>query len=709
MLCLCLQQYRSPTSSTIDAEAVPRRSVTTPLLGSSSSPDEADNAPRRAQRHFKGWRMGATLCAIAAATILLFNITLTIVASARNGDNSGLATIQEGSCSESEQLDLWLHLLINALSTGLLAASNYCMQCISAPTREDIDKAHAQRRWLDIGVPSIRNLRNIPRFRLLLWWLLALSSIPLHLLYNSTVIASRASQEYAVFVAAPDLLSGNGLNWSTPIGLFRSFQYYLSSPDPMATNLPPLDQFRDLSSWNRLSNDACIQAYFQSYIIGHGDVVAITSASNATVPMMLAREVTGFDTLGPISQEWMCSASDQPDCGITSLRAEASTWTLNDTVALSAGETYSAQYPVEYCLSQPVRERCTVELSLVIMAVVILCNVVKVSCMLLVLRQQRFAPLVTVGDTIESFMLDRDATTQNMCWANKKTFISQNWEPSAKPWLRQRHFWFASASVRRWVICNICSIAILIVASILYSLGIAELSAWPGVTLWNSGFGTVNMLTMANWSFGKAIGILPRALIANTPQLLLSFLFLTYNGLYTCMLLADEWNGYAHERKPLRVTDRHGSQRSTYRLQLPYKYSIPLIITSTIVHWLVSESLFLARVIVYTRTGQVDTNSSVSTVGYSCAPLLIVIILGSITVLLGLLNGFRRYKPGMPLAGSCSAAISAACHLPAKDIHASEKPVLWGVVGMNDDGVGHCSFTSLKATAPTEGERYAGS
>ena len=33
-------------------------------------------------------------------------------------------------------------------------------------------------------------------------------------------------------------------------------------------------------------------------------------------------------------------------------------------------------------------------------------------------------------------------------------------------------------------------------------------------------------------------------LVANAPQVILSFLFLTYNGLYTCMLLADEWNGY---------------------------------------------------------------------------------------------------------------------------------------------------------------------
>ena len=110
--------------------------------------------------------MSATLCAIAGATILFVNVIATIAVFARTGERGGLATIQEGSCPESERLGLQLHLLINALSAGLLAASNYCMQCVSTPTRENINKAHAQHRWLDIDVSSIRNLRNISGFRL---------------------------------------------------------------------------------------------------------------------------------------------------------------------------------------------------------------------------------------------------------------------------------------------------------------------------------------------------------------------------------------------------------------------------------------------------------------------------------------------------------------------------------------------------------------
>lgn len=34
-------------------------------------------------------------------------------------------------------------------------------------------------------------------------------------------------------------------------------------------------------------------------------------------------------------------------------------------------------------------------------------------------------------------------------------------------------------------------------------------------------------------------------------------------------------------------------QYSTYRLQLPYKYSIPLILMSIFLHWLLSNTLYL--------------------------------------------------------------------------------------------------------------------
>ena len=235
--------------------------------------------------------------------------------------------------------------------------------------------------------------------------------------------------------------------------------------------------------------------------------------------------------------------------------------------------------------------------------------------------------------------------------------------------------------------------------------------------LWSLGFGNVNPETLIRMKHSQDLsgsaGVIFTVLVANSPQVLLSFLYFAYNGIFTCMLLAEEWSAYASKRNFLRVTSPIGGQRSTYRLQLPYRYGIPLLIGSSVLHWFVSQSIFIARVNVIDSTEAEVLGVGISTCGYSPMAMIVVIILGSIVILLGILNGFRQARIGMPLAGSCSAAISAACHPPEADVDASLKRVMWGVVAEESfkykgESVGHCSFTSIKVEAPTVGKLYAG-
>ena len=232
--------------------------------------------------------------------------------------------------------------------------------------------------------------------------------------------------------------------------------------------------------------------------------------------------------------------------------------------------------------------------------------------------------------------------------------------------------------------------------------------------LWSLGFGNVNVETLIRINHVLDYSaVVITILIANLPQILLTFLYFTYNGLFTCMLVAEEWGAYGSKRNFLRVTTPSGRQRSTYRLQLPYRYGLPLLIVSIILHWLVSQSIFLARVDVTDSLDNEVPDVAISTCGYSPIAIILVIILGSLIVLVGIVHGFRKGRAGMPLVGSCSAAISAACHPPAADTDASLKRVMWGVVtDENVDStrgsVGHCSFTSFDVEAPIVGKRYAG-
>lgn len=94
----------------------------------------------------------------------------------------GVVDLYHGDCAFVKRVNALAHIVINVLGTLLLGASNLTLQLLVAPTRKEVDEAHANGTWLDIGVPSFRNLWGISRLRVTLWCLLAVTSIPIHFL-----------------------------------------------------------------------------------------------------------------------------------------------------------------------------------------------------------------------------------------------------------------------------------------------------------------------------------------------------------------------------------------------------------------------------------------------------------------------------------------------------------------------------------------------
>jgi hypothetical protein len=119
--------------------------------------------------------------------VLFVNVSVAIGIVVHFGAEEGLSILYQGKCNHVSQINFGIHLAINVLGTLLLAASNYCMQVLSAPTRKEVDRAHAQRKWLDVGLSSFRNLGKIRRWRLWVWILLLVASLPLHLVYVSSI------------------------------------------------------------------------------------------------------------------------------------------------------------------------------------------------------------------------------------------------------------------------------------------------------------------------------------------------------------------------------------------------------------------------------------------------------------------------------------------------------------------------------------------
>jgi hypothetical protein len=112
-------------------------------------------------------------------------------------------------------------------------------------------------------------------------------------------------------------------------------------------------------------------------------------------------------------------------------------------------------------------------------------------------------------------------------------------------------------------------------------------------------------------------GFVENVIWANVWQMIISMLYLAYNGLLTCQLVSEEWGGYAKDRKTLRVSHPKGIQRSTYFVSMPMKYGVPLLIANALLHWLISQSMFLVSTTTYYPNNIEDTSQIFTTTGYS--------------------------------------------------------------------------------------------
>lgn len=339
-----------------------------------------------------------------------------------------------------------------------------------------------------------------------------------------------------------------------------------------------------------------------------------------------------------------------------------------------------------------------------------------------------------------------------LCLLNKSDVTSrQVWVPQLhkrcsydpRVYRPRTHRWFSAASRRRWIFSLVTAgVSVMATAVLLYcSLQTLKGSTSISLTsLWKLGFGHIDPRSLIR--SGPEAGQKARSpsmvlFLANLPQLLVSVLHLNYNSLFSCMLMESEWTGLTRSRKPLRVSSPVKGQRSTYFLSLPYRYSIPLMTASGLMHWLVSQSLFLGQInpngvfssdfAVFESPDEVLASPfwldeltsatshginkpinyqfptySIRSWGYSCTGIVFVLSLGCFIMITLLLMGAKKYHAGMPPAGHCSAVLSAACQRLPEDEDITQQPVMWGVVSENE-GVQHCALSSSKVQVPALG------
>ncbi|CAG7564335.1 unnamed protein product [Fusarium equiseti] len=234
---------------------------------------------------YSGWKRTAIWLTGLVATLTIFLVvmlfvslfaleknsdenTVTTSGDYGSGDALGQSILYKGNCDVSARANLWIHLAINIIGTGVLASSNFFMQSLVAPTRKEVDAAHKAGHWLEIGVQSLKNVRFIGWRKILFWSLFSLSSVPLHLVFNGCVLESKGTNGFTVLLGAESLASASWQGRPSITGALLE-QYSNGHPiryeDEDPSRLKPINGSIATNdthgSWQKISFQECMKRY----------------------------------------------------------------------------------------------------------------------------------------------------------------------------------------------------------------------------------------------------------------------------------------------------------------------------------------------------------------------------------------------------------------------------------------------------------------
>ncbi|KAK3899776.1 hypothetical protein C8A05DRAFT_36590, partial [Staphylotrichum tortipilum] len=434
-----------------------------------------------------GWRRGVALNVLGMFLVLITGFVCLIIAISGVPLGAGRSAIFVGGCGTTVGIDMGLHVVISVFVVGILAAANYAFQVLGSPTREEVDAAHTRRDWLDVGVPSLRNLGRIAGRRAVLAVLLVTAAVLTQVLYNAVVYVSDTAPNFKAALVSESFVGGAPFANDIPNNMGR-----LSRPDLLI-----LQQLVGRDELIRLSTARCIGQFGGAF---QTDYSAVLLISQVDTPVLIQTAV-GADTA-------------------------------------AVANILSNPSSIQHCLALPAAPpTCEVNLNASLLGSVALLNSITLvaTAAILFKRPSSFRPLATLGDAISSFLDDPDPTTQGACLLTKSDVLHGRWPlTEAKYWVPSSQYWLRSVSSPGWIATvSIWAVSVgLVAAALAFSI-----TYDPSSRL--SPFGAASPHALL--PLPQSTTLPPAAaVVASLPQLLLALLYLATNALLTTYHLSHE-------------------------------------------------------------------------------------------------------------------------------------------------------------------------
>ncbi|KAK1521497.1 hypothetical protein CPAR01_15020 [Colletotrichum paranaense] len=385
-----------------------------------------------------------------------------------------------------------------------------------APTRPEIDDAHARQQWLEVGVASVRNFWNIIWKKKTFWVLIAASSLPLHLVNNSIIFSSISVNDYSV-LNTNAYISKNKTEGALDSADWKSM--YLNF---LGDNVEEMDATR------------CIDVYRVGFLSSRGNLLVVSDDKKEENRTAEVFDISGYPYL------WMCGQSGERIAGILADNSTCEDYLVELRTTLGNWKP----------LGPSVKE-CVLML-------------------FVAFGMGEEDPLMTIGDAVTSFLEDQDESTADMCLKSKGHFIAQHWSKGPIQYDLKPQRKFIAVGPAAWFLCFLLHFGLIIACASLLVGGLNHMSGGGDIT--KLALGAMQTKTILNTGDMSQGSILANILLVNTPQIILSLVYSTYNAQYTSISLITEWDRFGNEKeaKSLRVSStRRGAQRDTYFLQLP--------------------------------------------------------------------------------------------------------------------------------------------
>ena len=173
---------------------------------------------------------------------------------------------------------------------------------------------------------------------------------------------------------------------------------------PDWSRLPPL--YNSLGSLSEMDAKTCAQTLDQIWISEWSAVLVILSYRNATHP--LRDYYTPGDVVPhPPQHRIECGPKNNYQggwCDTSHKDNEVANNHVCRAYFTSQERALDYNMPVSHCLAQEAEQHCTLSFHVPIMIAVIICNIVKLGCIVVMIWRIEPTPLITLGDAVASFL-----------------------------------------------------------------------------------------------------------------------------------------------------------------------------------------------------------------------------------------------------------------------------------------------------------------